>query len=86
MSAVLDREAIDKFVIDTLVDLGVDRAQVTKESSLDHLCVDSLDIVRCVWCFGYRVSSSKVVPRMLRFRWVCSAQTASSPLQVPVSS
>ncbi|MGH3764268.1 MAG: acyl carrier protein [Pseudonocardiaceae bacterium] len=45
MSAVHDREAIDKFVIDTLVGLGVDRAQVTKESSLDDLGVDSLDVV-----------------------------------------
>lgn len=45
MSEVLDRELIESFVIDKLVVLGVDRSQITPESTFDELEVDSLDFV-----------------------------------------
>jgi acyl carrier protein len=45
MPGVPDREAIDMFVLDTLVALGVDRSRITRESSFTELDVDSLDIV-----------------------------------------
>ncbi|HZG05808.1 MAG TPA: phosphopantetheine-binding protein [Streptomyces sp.] len=45
MSDTLDRTAIEKFVTDALVDLGVDREDVLPDAALDDLEIDSLDMV-----------------------------------------
>ncbi|SFL34366.1 acyl carrier protein [Streptomyces pini] len=45
MSLTLDRKAIETFVADALVDLGVDRSDIVVDASLDDLEIDSLDMV-----------------------------------------
>ncbi|WP_101254363.1 acyl carrier protein [Streptomyces barkulensis] len=45
MSLTLDRKAIETFVADALVDLGVDRSDIATDASLDDLEIDSLDMV-----------------------------------------
>ncbi|GGY78738.1 hypothetical protein GCM10010300_23060 [Streptomyces olivaceoviridis] len=42
---MLDHAAIDKFVKDALVELGVDEADIFPEAALDDLEIDSLDMV-----------------------------------------
>ncbi|MFE9358457.1 acyl carrier protein [Streptomyces olivaceoviridis] len=42
---MLDHAAIEKFVKDALVELGVDEADVVPEAALDDLEIDSLDMV-----------------------------------------
>ncbi|MFE4974471.1 acyl carrier protein [Kitasatospora sp. NPDC056651] len=45
MPETLDRTAIDTFVIDALVDLGVEREAIVDDAALDELEIDSLDMV-----------------------------------------
>ncbi|MFI6446046.1 acyl carrier protein [Kitasatospora sp. NPDC050543] len=45
MSDTLDRTAIDNFIIDALVELGVERSDIVDDAALDELEVDSLDMV-----------------------------------------
>ncbi|MCP9956114.1 MULTISPECIES: acyl carrier protein [Streptomyces] len=40
-----DRAAIEKFVHDALVELGVDEADIVPDAALDDLEIDSLDMV-----------------------------------------
>ncbi|URM89144.1 acyl carrier protein [Streptomyces sp. MRC013] len=42
---MLDHAAIEKFVNDALVELGVDEADVSPDAALDDLEIDSLDTV-----------------------------------------
>ncbi|MFF8911216.1 phosphopantetheine-binding protein [Streptomyces olivaceoviridis] len=42
---MLDHAAIEKFVKDALVELGVDEADIFPEAALDDLEIDSLDMV-----------------------------------------
>ncbi|MFI1968459.1 hypothetical protein BLA24_04455 [Streptomyces cinnamoneus] len=45
MSDTLDREAVETYVTDALVELGVDRSAIVPDASIDDLEVDSLDMV-----------------------------------------
>ncbi|MFG2907522.1 acyl carrier protein [Kitasatospora sp. NPDC048286] len=45
MPDTLDRTAIETFVVDALVDLGVDREGIVDDAALDELEIDSLDLV-----------------------------------------
>ncbi|MET8545205.1 acyl carrier protein [Kitasatospora sp. NPDC004799] len=45
MPDTLDRTAIETFVVDALVDLGVDRESIVDDAALDELEIDSLDLV-----------------------------------------
>ncbi|MEV7186357.1 acyl carrier protein [Kitasatospora sp. NPDC093102] len=45
MPDTLDRTAIEKFVVDALVDLGVEREDIVDDAALDELEIDSLDMV-----------------------------------------
>ncbi|MEV5148125.1 acyl carrier protein [Streptomyces sp. NPDC052727] len=42
---MLDHAAIEKFVHDALVELGVDEADIFPDAALDDLEIDSLDMV-----------------------------------------
>ncbi|MGW5776628.1 acyl carrier protein [Streptomyces sp. NPDC003863] len=44
-STTLDRAAIEQFVTDALVELGVDASDVVPGAALDDLEIDSLDMV-----------------------------------------
>ncbi|MFE0642592.1 acyl carrier protein [Streptomyces sp. NPDC058877] len=45
MSETLDRTAIEQFITEALVELGVDAADVLPGAALDDLEIDSLDMV-----------------------------------------
>ncbi|GAA3026065.1 acyl carrier protein [Kitasatospora sp. NPDC006786] len=45
MPDTLDRTAIENFVVDALVDLGVEREGIVDDAALDELEIDSLDMV-----------------------------------------
>ncbi|MGW3626422.1 acyl carrier protein [Streptomyces sp. NPDC000880] len=45
MTDMLDRTAIETFITDAIVELGVEREDIVPDAALDDLEIDSLDMV-----------------------------------------